>query len=176
MFPVSANRRKSLTFGGDRESSSPLWSAYEFRVRGTIIIIASDCLSELLICLTLTKCHYLLQRKFTEGILKKSQIYLCRNNYLLSSGDEVIITVETRQFNLTGDQHGHASVSSASISINEAVMDGITIQENPLENSSISISGSRLVVYFLLVSGQMQTMWNIQRNFQGTWKKKNQYG
>ena len=61
-------------------------------------------------------------------ILKKSEISLCRNNYLLSSGDEVIITVETRQFNLTGDQHGHASVSSTSISINEAVIEGITMQ------------------------------------------------
>lgn len=61
-------------------------------------------------------------------ILKKSEISLCRNNYLLSSGDEVIITVETRQFNLTGDQHGHASASSTSISINEAVIEGITMQ------------------------------------------------
>ncbi len=79
--------------------------------------------------MTLTKCHYLLRRRSTEGTLEKSKIYLCRNNYLLSSGDEVIITVETRQFNLTSDQHGHASVSSTSISINEAVMEGFTIKE-----------------------------------------------
>lgn len=128
LFPVSVSLEKSLIFGSRaREFSRALWSGYELRARGTIIIIASDCLSELLICMTLTKCHYLLQREFTEGILKKSEIYLCRNNYLLSSGDEVIITAETPRFNLTSDQHGHASVSSSSISMSEAVMEGITI-------------------------------------------------
>lgn len=84
--------------------------------------------------MTLTKCHYVLQREFTKGIFNEDKIYLCRNNYLLSSGDKVIITVKTQLFNLTGDQHVHASVSSASISINEAVMEGITRQENPLQN------------------------------------------
>lgn len=62
------------------------------------------------------------------------------NNYLISSGYEVMITVRTQQFNLTGDRHGHASVSSTSNSINEAVMEGITIQENQLQNNSINIS------------------------------------
>lgn len=128
LFPVSVSREKSLIFGSRAgEFSSALCSGYEFRARGTIIIIASDCLSESLICMTLTKCHYLWQREFTAGILKKSEMYLCRNNYLLSSGDEVIITVETPRFNLTSDQHGHASVSSTSISMNEAVMEGSTI-------------------------------------------------
>lgn len=109
---------------------------------------------ELLICMTLTKCHYLLQHKITEGILKKNKIHLCRNNYLLSSGDEVIITVETQQFNLTGDQRSHASVSSPSISINETVMEGITIQEK---------SAAKQLHYpfwhlFADVSGQMHTV------------------
>lgn len=61
-----------------------------------------------------------------------------RNNYLLCPGGEVVITVRTQLFNLTGDQHHHVSVSSSSISRNEAVMGDITRQENHNKTSLLT--------------------------------------
>ena len=98
LFPVGVNGKEVIDIRVENASrNSPVPTQVVMNsARETIIIIASDCLSELFICMTLTKCHYPPLRKLTKGILEKNKTHLWRNNYLLSSGDEVIITVKTR--------------------------------------------------------------------------------
>lgn len=72
LFPACANGTKSLIFV-QRERLPQICSPLR-SVGGTIIIIASDSLAVLHICLTLTKCHYLLQHEFTQGFLEKKKI------------------------------------------------------------------------------------------------------